>query len=396
MGLLPTRTYFTRCRLNGSRYQGKWSKPTQFTTRAENFPIREEAKLIRAGPVSNEAYGSCLKITCHGDRIIAGVGTGIVGKAVISTRNNFGGWSVEKTLTETDLKKQDEYGVSVGISSSGDIAIVGAPSRSESASKCGAIYVYRRTGTTWTLEQKLVHPNPANNLKLGSKVALSGNGLRIAACYRGTTTTFGIVIFKYNGSAWVVEKIFNTPETLLLSATIEDIALNYDGTYLAVGNTSATYSNTMNAGAVYLYRYSNDVWGYKEKLGGSVTELGGCFGSSVCFDTTGHRLIVGAKAISSTWYSCGAAFVFSRQGETASDWVEEIALYPSTKTNNQYFGAAVSITGPGTFVSIGAYYDDTKASNAGAVYQFKIVNEEWTPYNKFLASDGKSNDQFGY
>lgn len=43
-----------------------------------------------------------------------------------------------------------------------------------------------------------------------------------------------------------------------------------------------------------------------------------------------------------------------------------------------------------------AYYDDTKASNAVAVYQFKIVNEEWTPYNKFLASDGKANDQFVY
>jgi hypothetical protein len=62
---------------------------------------------------------------------------------------------------------------------------------------------------------------------------------------------------------------------------------------------------------------------------------------------------------------------------------------------NDNFGYSVSVSGD-TMV-VGAPYDDDKSSNSGSAYVFtRSSSGAWTQQQKLTASDGSSNDNFGY
>ena len=66
------------------------------------------------------------------------------------------GWVIEDTLHASDAGAGDEFGTGVAIH--GDVAVVGAPRDDDVALEAGAAYVFRRSGSSWTEEAKLVAP----------------------------------------------------------------------------------------------------------------------------------------------------------------------------------------------------------------------------------------------
>ena len=70
-------------------------------------------------------------------------------------------------LTASDGATLDVFGVSVALSSDGDTAIVGAR---------GAVYVFTRSGSSWSQQQKLTASDSDANDCFGWSVALSSNG----------------------------------------------------------------------------------------------------------------------------------------------------------------------------------------------------------------------------
>ena len=88
---------------------------------------------------------------------------------------------------------------------------------------------------------------------------------------------------------------------------------------------------------------------------------------------SGDYAIVGAYRNSQK----GAAYIFKKG---ASSWSQVKKLTASDGASNDYFGYSVSIIGVGTdyYAAVGAPYDDDKGDDSGSVYVFKGKDASWT------------------
>ena len=94
--------------------------------------------------------------------------------------------------------------------------------------------------------------------------------------------------------------------------------------------------------------------------------------------------------------SSGAAYIFERDDSTG-DWTETSTILRATyPSNSDYFGRSVAISG--TYVVVGAYWEDTGGTNTGAAYIFErnASTGDWDPVDTILkASDAAAFDRFG-
>lgn len=128
----------------------------------------------------------------------------------------------------------DEFGYRVSLSD--DRIVVGAPGDSEAASRAGAIYVFKRSESSWTFETKLIVPvSWGSSQTLGSSVSIS-NGEIIAGAPGDSEAgrpTGAVYVFKHDGAQWVITQQIRPK---LESATRGfGSALATDGNTLVVG-----------------------------------------------------------------------------------------------------------------------------------------------------------------
>lgn len=97
-----------------------------------------------------------------------------------------GTWSIQQTL-ESPATSQAWYGGAVDINGAGDTVAVGAEYANAAVSRLGAVYVYTRSGTVWSLQQSITLTvggfGYEADRRFGRYVSLSssGNDLAIAA-----------------------------------------------------------------------------------------------------------------------------------------------------------------------------------------------------------------------
>jgi hypothetical protein len=142
------------------------------------------------------------------------------------------------------------------------------------------------------------------------------------------------------------------------------------------------------AGAAYVFTRSSGAWVEQAKLMASDAVYGDYFGYSVA--VSGDTAVIGAQFEDTGGSTAGAAYVFTRTGGA---WTQQAKLMASDAQANDYFGASVSVSGD-TAV-IGARLEDTGGSGAGAAYVFTRTGGSWTQQAKLMASDAQESDQFG-
>jgi hypothetical protein len=86
----------------------------------------------------------------------------------------------------------DNFGLSVALSSGGDLLAVGAPAEASAATgingnqldnsvtTAGAVYVFARSGSVWTQHAYVKASNTGTGDRFGRAVALSGDGTTLA------------------------------------------------------------------------------------------------------------------------------------------------------------------------------------------------------------------------
>ena len=88
-------------------------------------------------------------------------------------------------IVASDRGASDHFGNSVSIS--GDYAIVGSPDEDEDASggntlsNAGSAYIFKRDGTSWVQQQKIVASDRGVNDYFGWSVSISGDYAIVAA-----------------------------------------------------------------------------------------------------------------------------------------------------------------------------------------------------------------------
>jgi hypothetical protein len=102
----------------------------------------------------------------------------------------------------------------------------------------------------------------------------------------------------------------------------------------------------------------------------------------------GDWAMVGAESNSDVDSNAGAVFVYQYVND---DWVEVDELNASDAGNFGLFGGSVSLDG--NTAVIGARGDD---GQKGAAYVFEWSGAQWLEVDKLIASDATAGDQFGY
>ena len=174
-------------------------------------------------------------------------------------------------------------------------------------------------------------------------------------------------------------------------------ANDWFGTAVAIsgdGNTlivGAQYES--GTGSAYIFTRSGTTWTQQKKIQASDKGFEDQFGYSVAISGDGNTAIVGAQYEDTGATDAGAAYIFRRSG---TNWGEQQKIQALDRGFDDLFGKSVAISENGNTAIVGAVVEDTGGSDAGAAYMFTRSGTTWSQQAKIQASDKQAFDNFGY
>ena len=306
-------------------------------------------------------------------------------------------WVQEAKIVASDRAADDNFGLSVSIH--GDYVIVGAFNDDGGR---GSAYIFKRSGTTWIQEKKIVASDRAADDRFGLSVSIHGDYV-IAGAYNDDVFQGSAYVFKRTGTNWTQESKIVSPvrsgEAFGISAAISS-EYAIVGAYFNAENADG--SNFMfSSGAAYIFKRTGTTWVLQTKAVAADRSREAHFGVSVALD--GDNAIIGAdyddNDVTGRGYSenAGSAYIFKRNGTT---WVQESKIVSSDRARIDFFGHSVSISGNYAIVGAGGQKLDASGANslfdAGAAYIFKRTGNTWMQDKKVAAPDRDTPDQFGF
>ncbi len=326
------------------------------------------------------------------------------------TPEHLQGRLIAQTSPEVDdLQSQSRFGEAVDVHE--DIIVVGARHYNLSVPStlfnAGAAYVYQRDNGQWSFADRLTaehlgSPDAASGDEFGSAVSVHGDTVLIGAPDKdlGTPDSGAVYVYRRNGSSWDFEARLNAEDEN--GSDIEARAhfgysVSLQGDLAVIGTPRKTEGGLSNAGAVYLYRRDGGNWSFEAKLtaeddDGADLQAFAQFGESV--SVSGDRVLIGANRRDfSDASDAGAAYVYVLDD---GDWTFETMLTAedngsSDLEESAWFGADVSLDEQ--VALIGApRKDEDSVSSAGAVYLFRFDNGDWIPEAKVTAGDFQGSE----
>ncbi|MEP7284192.1 MAG: putative Ig domain-containing protein [Chloroflexota bacterium] len=285
-----------------------------------------------------------ISVALEGDTAIVGAQyEANFGSAYVFARSG-NTWSLQQKLTASDAVTNGKFGISVSLS--GETAVVGMAGDNQTPE---AAYVFVRSSTTWTQQQKLTASDGIANDWSGLGVAVAGDTLVM-----GAPSADAAYIFGRSGTIWTQQQKLTASDGV---GRHLGVSVAFEGSTLVVG---APYKNNA-PGVAYVFVNDGITWSQQQKLTASDGATGDYFGIAVAL--AGDTVVVGAESRSN---GIGAAYLFARSGTT---WSQQQELTASDGVTGDYFGSAVALNG--NTVIVGAANKSLAGQNlAGATYIF--------------------------
>lgn len=298
------------------------------------------------------------------------------------------GWVQHQKLFASDAEAGDRFGTALAMS--GDYVVAGAPRNDGAGRNSGAAYVFRRQGTEWVEQAKLVASDETRSDYFGISVAMDGDTALVGAhrTNEPLADCGTVYVFERNGEIW--------NQTAKLSAPDPD-SFAYFGFSVGLDADTAIVGATRDdeaghdAGAAYIFVRNQFGWAPQAKLIGNNTEAEDNFGYAV--DVDGDFAIVTSPKNRGS----GSAYIYRREG---IEWKQKrnrirIRMIPIDPDGASSFGVSVDIRG--ATAVIGATGGNVGEAVVGAAYVF-TQNEPpfWNQHTKLVAGDRSGGDQLGF
>ncbi|MES2649884.1 MAG: FG-GAP repeat protein [Bacteroidota bacterium] len=263
---------------------------------------------------------------------------------------------------------------------SGNYAVVGAYNDSVGTTLYqGSAYVFKKTNGNWILQTRLIANDGLSSDLFGIAVGIYEDHIAIGAsnARNGNSISAGAVyIFKRTEESWNLEaKVFASDGAVNYKF---GISLGLHGNFLLIGSPAAKVGTNVEQGAAYVFYRSGATWYEQKKLIANDGSANARFGNSVALNYT--DFIVGGT---------GVAYVFTK---ALNIYYQEGKLIP---TGSVYasFGCSVSISGNKAVV--GAYTQPDGSNNSGVIHLFNRTGTTWTYGSNINAFTSKSDLRFG-
>jgi hypothetical protein len=373
-------------------------------------------------------------------------------------------WSQQAYVKASNTGAGDRFGRAVALSSDGNTLAVGAdfedsaatginntsPGQADNtAADSGAVYVFTRSGTTWSQQAYVKASNTGAGDSFGIAVVLSGDGNTLAVGANGedsVATGIGgnqaddsagnsgaVYVFIRGGTTWSQQAYVKASNTGAGDSFGFAVALSGDGNTLAVGAiledsaatgvTTGSPDNTTtgdaaaDSGAAYVFTRGGAAWSQQAYVKASNTGASDSFGVALALSGDGNTLAVGAEFEDSattgigsnqadnTATDSGAAYVFNR--DVYGVWSQQAYVKASNTGAGDRFGRVVALSGDGNNLAVGAWSEDSAATgiggnqadntatDSGAAYLFTRGGATWSQQAYVKASNTGAADQFG-
>lgn len=243
-------------------------------------------------------------------------------------------------------------------------------------------------------EEKLV-PTPSGiggrYTKFASSISVDGNRVLIGAprfdVEADSNPQGAVTVMEYDGSTW------NETATLMaLDGILGNnfgISVSLSGNRALIGAYRDDDSGFTNSGAVYVFDFdaNTNSWSQSQKLTASDLRSNDYFGISVSL--SGERALVGSYGDNG---GLGSAYIFDLDSNS-NNWLESQKLVASDGSDDDYFGYSVSLSGDRALIGS---YGDTGRKGSAYIFDLDSNSNDWLEAQKIIASDGASNDYFGY
>lgn len=290
-----------------------------------------------------------------------------------------GTWTQLAKLLPADGQAGDGFGHS--ICATLELIVVGAPGDDDMGLDSGAGYVFRRTGSEWVYESKLLAADGQPGDASGRAVDATEDVIVVGA--PGRNGGRGVAcVFRWNGSAWFEEALL-VPWGTVHAEDRFGASVAVDGDTIVVGAPGSDIDGT-DAGVAYVYGYTDGFWTEEAVLRGTemldyqwpvISLLGEgssqkAFGSSV--DCEGDLILVGAPGNS----TMPGKAAMCRRDENGT-WNSMRTLTPFSGIDGDGYGLSVSLSAGMALIGAPGAITGGEATGAGLVYDYDDLDGDW-------------------
>ncbi len=295
------------------------------------------------------------------------------------------------TLPNPTPGNTDQFGVSVAVS--GSRVVVGANLDDTGGINAGSAYVYDLSSARPTVPVAVLNnPGlPPGGSRFGTSVAISGSVVAIGASLEdtGASNAGSAYVYDLNSvTPTVPVAVFNNPSPATDDQFGSSIAVS--GSRVVIG-ASRDDTGARNSGSAYVYDVSSATPTVPVGVFNNPTPaIGDQFGYSVAI--SGNRVVVGAFLDDSGASNAGSVYVYDLSGATPT--VPSVTLNNPNPAAGDQFGYSVAVSS--TRVVVGVNLDDSGAVNAGTAYVYQLSGPTPTAPLLVLGNPSPaSSDQFG-
>ena len=272
----------------------------------------EVTRLVSPTPTFYGRFGDSLAL--DGNTLLVGAPgeNALRGIAYVYDRDPItGAWQQSGQLTAPSPGVEDGFGDAVALG--GTLAVVAAPTRDAGAQDSGTVYAFRRSGSAWALEKTFQPPTPSLGLRFGrNAVAVDGDTIAIGNYEHDHIVSNGGAVYVYtrSGSSWSQQARLVAPAPTIYASVGWSIWL--EGNRLVAGAHNDTGASS-RSGAAYVFERSGSTWTLATKLVGPGTEFNNQFGFYVAMSD--DRIAVAAIRDVTSVGESGSVFTFTLSPE---------------------------------------------------------------------------------
>lgn len=325
----------------------------------------------------------------------------------------------------------------------------------ESIPQAGAVYMFTRTGTTWSQQAYIKASNTGeagvgdqlgDGDQFGFSLALSADGNTVAVGAIGEDSAAkgingdqtsnaavgsgAVYVYSRTNKKWTQQayvKASNTDPGDLFGYAV---GLSADGNTMAVSAYDEDGGSRVingpqdharrGSGAVYVFKRTGLAWAQTDYLKASNAEGGDSLGYDMAISQDGNTIVAGSgdedcytgginppgcdndvKLDSST----GAIYVFVR--DASGTWTQQAFIKASHPGKEDWFGSRLALSGDGNTIAASAQLEngnskgiggnemDQSAEDSGAVYLFSRTGTTWKQEAYIKGSNTEAYDEFG-
>ncbi|MEP6985578.1 MAG: DUF6531 domain-containing protein, partial [Chloroflexota bacterium] len=274
-----------------------------------------QQKLITLDGLASDFFG--IRCALYSDTLIGSASsadlTGKVdaGAAYVFVRSA-GVWTQQQKLIASDGAAADFFSSSVDIYL--DTAIVGCQNK--------GVYVYTRSGTTWTQQQKLVASDGVAGTGFGGSARINADTIIVGAGVAdlpGKVDAGAAYVFVRTGTTWTQQQKLTAADAA--AGDFFGNSVDISGNTVIIGAPSADLPGKTNAGAAYIFARNGSIWTQTDKITAGDITANDALGYFVGLN--GSTAILGAPTDdiynnTSIYNRVGSAYLFILNSPAAS------------------------------------------------------------------------------